>query len=88
MQRVYCHHVLCRSREQRVYYHHICAGQGSSMFLETSSDSEGEEKDDCKKANLRIDDWIAFKVDAEVTSLLPISAPLMNPYQTLFLSYK
>ena len=36
------------------------------MFLEASSDSEGEEKDDCKKANLHIDDWIAFRIDAEV----------------------
>ena len=42
------------------------ASQGSSVFLEASSDSEGEEKDDCKKANLHIDDWIAFRIDAEV----------------------
>ena len=48
------------------------------MFLEASSDSEGEEKDDCKKANLRIDDWIAFRVDPEVFSLLSIFAPCLS----------
>ena len=72
--------VFCAGQGSSVFIVIVfCAGQGSSMFLETSSDSEGEEKDDCKKANLRIDDWIAFKVDAEVTSLLPIFFTINEP---------
>ncbi len=40
-------------------------GQGDGYPL-SSSDSEGEEKDDGKKTVFRLDDWLAFRLDNEV----------------------
>ena len=35
--------------------------------LGEQSDSEGEEKNEAKKTQLQLDDWLTFSVDAEVS---------------------
>ena len=43
----------------------LSGGQGDG-FVENSSDSEGEEKEDGKRSTLRLDDWVIFRSDIEV----------------------
>ncbi len=49
---------------------HCClllTGAQGDGFLADTSDSEGEERDEGRRANFRLDDWIHFKADAEVS---------------------
>ena len=39
-------------------------------FVNQSSDSEGEDKEEVKKGMFRVDDWLQFTVDPEVMNLL------------------
>ncbi len=41
-------------------------GQGDAFLTEASSDSEAEEKEDKKRTNFKLDEWLQFKVDPEV----------------------
>ena len=50
--------------------------------MNNSSDSEGEEKEDGRRAVLRLDDWIGFRVDAEASALV---VQLRQKWHSLFL---
>ena len=44
------------------------AGQGDgSLMGDNSSDSDSDKRDDQRRITLRIDDWLNFKVDTEVS---------------------
>ena len=47
----------------------LSEGGGDAPYphTEEESDSEDEKEDEEKKANLRIDDWIQFNTDPEVS---------------------
>ncbi|XP_070542906.1 3'-5' RNA helicase YTHDC2-like [Ptychodera flava] len=49
---------------------------------EDTSSSEGEGEDDGKKANMRVDEWISFKIDAEAATY---TLQLRQKWHSLFL---
>ena len=56
---------------------HTPGGQGDFGLTpadNTSSDSESEDKDETRRVTFKLDDWLSYKVDSEVNSLVPVKS--------------
>lgn len=69
-------------RDAENAYHHASAGGVGDGSINNSSDSEGEDKDDGTRAQLRLDDWIAFRLDPDASALI---VQLRQKWHSLFL---
>ena len=58
---------------------HIVGAQGEG-FLADTSDSEGDDKDEGPRANFRLDDWLHFRMDSEVSAALFWNIINTSPY--------